>query len=80
MAPNSPNSSALAEAEKIHIIRELDYWKDLDRALIRLWELHAVRITITHLTGRRREDRVGSLMPESIGKGIVDIVESSDLF
>ena len=56
------------------------HWVDLDRALIKLWELHAVRAKISYFPGIRRErvrEFVEGLLPETTERGIVELVNIS---
>lgn len=56
-------------------------WMDFDRSLIRLWESHAVRIRITYPSGRREElcEFMGDLLPETMKRGLVELVGPSEL-
>ena len=56
-------------------------WMDLDRALIQLWESHAIRIRFTHCSGRREDvcEVVGALLPEAMEREIVELVNLPDL-
>ena len=56
------------------------HWMDLDRALVQLWELRAVRAKISYFPGIRRErvrEFVEGLLPETTERGIVELVNIS---
>ena len=54
------------------------HWMDLDRTLIQLWELHAVRMEISYYSegkGKRACEFVGGLLPEVTRRGIIKLVD-----
>ena len=55
-------------------------WMDLDRALVQLSESHAVRIRITYCSGKREGvyEFVEGLLPETIERGIAELVDLPD--
>ena len=50
-------------------------WMDLDRALIQLWESHAIRIRFTHCSGRGEDvcEVAGALLPEAMEREVVEL-------
>ena len=54
------------------------HWMDLDRAIIRLWESHAARMEISYRSrgeGERACEFVGGLLPDTIKRGIIKLVD-----
>jgi len=51
-------------------------WLDLDRLLVRFWESHSIRPIFARPDGEEWEegDCIGSLLPETTRRGIVDLV------
>jgi hypothetical protein len=71
-----------ADANIRQAIGETDYtqWLNLDRLLVRLWELHSVRPKVAVPTEQAEgtesmRDYVGHLLPEITNKGIIDLAE-----
>ena len=51
-------------------------WIDIDRVLVQLWELHAVRVNVAY-SGREEETArkfIGGLLPGTTERGIVGLV------
>ena len=57
-------------------------WVGLERTLIQLWESYAVRAKVKYYSMRREESRefMGSLFPEATKRGIVELVDISDVY
>lgn len=57
------------------------WWMDIDRFLVRLWELNAFRAWVIYRTGVEQEARelVEMLLPEMMKKGAVELVDYDDL-
>jgi hypothetical protein len=55
-------------------------WQDLDHLLVRFWALHSIRPKITYeVMGKGGDDLrafAPTLLPELMGRGLVDLVEN----
>lgn len=64
------------EEERAHML-----WSDLDPLLVQFWESHSIRTKILYYPpssedrGRGVGDWPGYLLPESMKRGIIDLVE-----
>lgn len=55
-------------------------WKNLDRLFVQFWTSHSIRPQVMNAAGWREESFKGNaqqLLPESMRRGIVDLVEVS---
>jgi hypothetical protein len=51
-------------------------WSELDHLLTQLWESHSIRPKVLYnIPPQRARIRVGALLPETMTRGIVDLVE-----
>ena len=50
-----------------------EQWPDLDRLLVQLWESHSIRPKVVCTAGHDVEDFIGSLLPEIMRRGVVDV-------
>jgi hypothetical protein len=53
-------------------------WHDLDRLLVQFWTSHSIRPTIVYEAMERRRDFGAialSLLPELVGRGLVDLYD-----
>ena len=57
-------------------------WVDIERTLIQLWESHGICAKVKYYSRRREESRelMGSLFPEATKRGIVELVDISDVY
>jgi len=67
----------------LHAIPETDLqeWLALDCLLVQIWTTHLLRPKVTYESETWRDyqaDDMATLLPESVGRGIVDLVEHSD--
>jgi hypothetical protein len=50
-----------------------EQWLNLDRLLVQLWESHSIRPKVVCTAGHDVEDFIGSLLPEIMRRGVVDV-------
>ena len=56
-------------------------WQDLDSLLVHFWTSHMVRLRVSYLArdgDMDMRDYAPSLLPESTGRGLVDLVKVND--
>jgi hypothetical protein len=49
-------------------------WLDLDRLLVQFWESRSIRPKVVYTVGFGMKDFVGSLLPEIMKRGVVDVM------
>ena len=78
-----PGSSAVigASADLGKAIGEEDFgqWLDLDRLLVQLWESHSIRPRVVYVEWNNMINGIRYLLPEITRRGIIHLIESSEL-